>query len=172
MENNIYDIMMNPVRMRIIQTVGAVESITATEVCLKINDIPRTTVYRHISILINADVLIVVNERKIRGSIERTIALNIEQLSKHNTTDNIPQQALRFLMNTYSKFEKYFSKERKTPSNNVIFFNNTVLMMDDQEFNLFLSELQALLLKYQFDVKHGRKLRDISIISSPIESEN
>jgi len=50
-----------------------------------------------------------------------------------------------------------------------IFLNNTVLMLDDSEFDLFLSDLRTLLLKYQFETTQERKMRDISIISAPAD---
>lgn len=172
MPKDIYDIMLNSTRMRIIQAVATKESMSATEICDKITDVPRTTLYRHINILLDANVLRVVDEKKIRGSVERTLALNMDEIAKHNTIENVPQQAFGFLMNTYSKFEKYFNKENFVPADNKIFFNNTVMMMDDQEFDKFLSELHALLLKYHFDAAQGRKPRDISIISAPVEKQD
>jgi len=169
---DITEIMLNPVRMRIIQALATKESITANEICEKIRDVPRTTLYRHINILLEANVLTVLAEKKIRGSYERTLALNMDEIVRHNTSKNIPQQAFSFLINIYAKFEKYFSGENYLLGNNKIFFNNTVMMMDDQEFDQFLSELQTLLIKYHYDMADGRKPRDISIISSPVENEN
>lgn len=40
---DINNIMLNPIRMRIIQQFSNGQSITATELCEKIKDIPRTT---------------------------------------------------------------------------------------------------------------------------------
>ncbi|WP_026691199.1 helix-turn-helix domain-containing protein [Alteribacter aurantiacus] len=171
MTKSIYDIMLNPIRMRIVKTIAKNECMTSTEICVRIKDVPRTTLYRHISTLIDAGILKVVDENKIRGSVERILAMNVDEIAKHNTAENEPQQAFRFLMNIYGKFEKYFNEEKNVPANNVVFLNNTVMMMDDQEFDQFLSELQQLLLKYDYESADGRKPRDISIISSPTESE-
>lgn len=167
MPKDIYDIMLNPARMRIIQAFDSYNSTTANEICEIISDIPRTTLYRHINILIEADVITVTDERKVRGSVERTLSLNIDELSKQSAMDNIPQQAFRFFMVTYAKFKNYFSMDNSVPGTNTIFFNSTVMMMDDLEFDQFLSELQALFVKYRFDARDGRVPRDISIISSP-----
>lgn len=169
---DITEIMLNPVRMRIIQALTTKESITANEICEKICDVPRTTLYRHINILLEANVLAIVAEKKIRGSYERTLALNMGEIVQQNNAENKSQQAFSFLMNTYAKFEKYFNGDNGLIGNNKVFFNNTVMMMDDEEFELFLSELQTLLIKYHFDMADGRKPRDISIISSPVANEN
>lgn len=163
------EVMLNPVRIRVIQELAIRRSITATELCEKISDVPRTTIYRHINILLDNNILTVVSEKKIRGSLERTLALNVEEISKNNTLKNATGNAFSFLMNKYAGFHNYFSGERPDPAKDKIFFNNSVLMMNDNEFDQFLSELRVLLIKYSFEVANGRKARDISIISSPVE---
>ena len=168
---NMNEIMLNPIRMRIIQELASGQSITATELCEKISDIPRTTMYRHINILIDNNILSVVSEKKIRGSLERTLALNIGEISKNNTLENASQNAFGFLMNRYARFLNYFSGENPDPAKDKIFLNNSVLMMDDNEFDQFLSELRGLIIKYNFEGVNGRKARDISVISAPIEKE-
>jgi hypothetical protein len=127
--------------------------------------------YRHINILLDNDILSVVSEKKIRGSLERTLALNIGEISKHNTLENASQNALGFLMNRYARFHNYFSSENPDPAKDKIFLNNSVLMMDDNEFDQFLSELRGLIIKYNFEFANGRKTRDISVISAPTEKE-
>ena len=161
--------MLNPVRMRIIQELATRESITATELCEKISDVSRTTMYRHINILLDNNILSVISEKKIRGSLERTLALNIGEISKNNTLENASQNTLGFLMNKYARFHNYFSGENPDPGKDKIFLNNSVMMMDDNEFDQFLSELRGLIIKYNFEVANGRKTRDISIISSPVD---
>jgi hypothetical protein len=166
---NINEIILNPVRMRIIQEVSTVQSITANELCERISDVPRTTMYRHINILIDNSILTVVSEKKVRGSLERTIALNISEISKHNTIEHAAQNAFGFLMTNYGKFHKYFNGEHLDPTKDKIFLNNTVLMMSDKEFDHFIEELRQLILKYNFESTETRKARDISIISAPVE---
>ena len=164
---DINKILLNPIRMRIIQEFSNGQSITATELCEKIKDIPRTTMYRHINTLIENNILFVVSEKKIRGSLERTLKLNIKEITKHNTIENADENAFGFLMSTYSKFHTYFNNENANPAKDKIFLNNTILMMSDTEFDEFLGELSKLILKYNFDLSEERKARDISIISAP-----
>lgn len=168
---DINEVMLNSVRMRIVQELSTRQSMTATELCGKISDVPRTTMYRHINVLLDNNILSVVSEKKIRGSLERTLALNMGEISKHNTLENASQFALGFLMNRYARFHNYFSGKNPDPAEDKIFLNNAVLMMDDNEFDQFLSELRGLLIKYNFEVADGRKARDISVISAPTEKE-
>jgi len=168
---DINEIILNPVRMRVIQEMAAGQSMTASELCEKISDVPRTTMYRHIKILVDNKILAVVSEKKIRGSVERTLALNIEEISRHNTIENASQNAFRFLMNKYARLHNYFGSESPNPGKDKIFLNSTVMMMNDDEFDEFLSELQALLIKYSLGAKSGRRARDISVISAPADDE-
>jgi DNA-binding transcriptional ArsR family regulator len=165
---DIHLIMLNPIRMRIVQELAAKKSQTTTELCEKISDVPRTTMYRHIKVLLKNHILTVVSEKKIRGSLERTLALNVGEIKKHNTLQNASQNALTFLMERYARFHNYFNGENPDPGKDKYFFNNTILMLDDSEFDQFLVELQGLLKKYNFEAINGRKARDISIIHSPI----
>lgn len=166
---NINEIMLNPVRMRIIQQLAVNARMTATELSEKIDDVPRTTLYRHINVLLENELLAVVAERKIRGSLERTFSLNAGEFQKHNTLDNAAQQALGFLMNRYARYHDYFNGQAPNPARDRIFFNDTILMMDDDEFDKFLAELHDLLVKYSFEAGGGRKARDISVLSVPVE---
>jgi DNA-binding transcriptional ArsR family regulator len=166
---DINNIMLNPVRMRIIQVLSERKSMTTTELCKEMEDIPRTTLYRHVRILLDNNILLIVSEQKIRGSLERMLALNTKEMVSNNTLDNAAQNAFAFLMNRYARFQNYFNGKSPDPAKDKIFLNNTILMMTDNEFDQFLSELRGLLVKYNFEISEGRKTRDISIVSAPGE---
>jgi DNA-binding transcriptional ArsR family regulator len=168
---DINEIMLNPVRMRIVQQLAVRQSVTASELCAIISDVPRTTMYRHIGILLDSGIISVVSEKKVRGSLERTLALNVAEISRHNTIENAAQNALAFLMNIYTRLHSYFSKEKPDPGRDKIFLNSTVMMLDDGEFDQFLSELRDLLVKYSLKPAEGRRTRSISVISSPADPE-
>ena len=168
---DINEILLNPVRMRIIQELALRQNVTASELCAAISDVPRTTMYRHINVLLDCGVVSVVAEKKIRGSLERTLALNVGEITRHNTLENAARNALAFLLNRYARLHSYFSQKNADPGKDRIFFNTTVMMMDDGEFDAFLTELRDLLLKYSFKACEGRRARDISVISCPPDME-
>ena len=95
--------------------------------------------------------------------------MNIAEITRHNTLANATQNAFGFLMQQYAKFERYFNSENPNPAADRIFYNNTILMLTDDEFDAFLKDLQQLLQKYSFEYTENRKTRDISIISAPDE---
>lgn len=167
----INEIMLNPIRMRIVQIAAANEKTSASYICEKMPDIPRTTIYRHIKILIDNEILTVVAENKIRGSLERILSLSTAEIAKHNTLDNAKQNIFGFMMQQYAKFERYFNSEDPDPARDCLFYNNTIMMLTDEEYSAFLKELQLLLQKYSLEYTEERKVRDISIISAPNENQ-
>ncbi|WP_407359053.1 helix-turn-helix domain-containing protein [Microbacterium sp. LTA6] len=70
----IADVIMHPLRMRIIQHIGTHE-VTTTALREALPDVATATLYRHVAALVDAGIVAVVGERKIRGAVERTLAL-------------------------------------------------------------------------------------------------
>lgn len=99
------------------------------KLCDIIHDVPRTTLYRHINILLDNNILSVVSERKVRGSLERTLALNTEEMSKINSIESASQNALGFLMHKYASFQKYINNENPDPVQDKLFLSNSILML-------------------------------------------
>lgn len=165
------DVMLNPIRLRIFQELAARERMTAAELCEKLTDVPRTTLYRHINVLLENDILTVVSEKKVRGSLERTFALNIEVLKKQNRIENASQQIFAFLMNRYTRYHNYFQGENPDTGRDRIFYSVVLMMLNDSEFDQFLTELSGLITRYSFEVAEGRKARDICVMSVPVERE-
>ena len=168
---DINEIMLNPIRLRIVQELAKTQEMTTSELCRKLPDIPRATLYRHVNLLLENNILTVVSEKRVRGSLERTLALNVGEISKHNNLENAAQTALAFLMSKYASFQNYFSGENPEPGRDKVFLNNTILLANDEEFEQFLLELREILIKYNFEFAEGRKPRDISIISAPLKKE-
>jgi len=162
---NIPDIILNSTRMRIIQEVTLKEKIIVGELCGILNDIPRTTLYRHVGILIDNNILNVVEENRVRGTIERTLSINVEELQKLSDGD-LPKHILQILMSIYSRFLKYH-ESGNDPEVDKIFISSAVMMMSDDEFDNFLAEMHALSMKYFFESTPERKERNITVISAP-----
>lgn len=74
MNNAKEDLLLHPVRLRVIQAVAGRE-VTALQLARELPDIPQATLYRHLKVLSEAGVLSVVGERRVRNTTERTYAL-------------------------------------------------------------------------------------------------
>jgi hypothetical protein len=66
------ELLLHPVRLRIIGAFLGDRKLTTADLRAEIPDVPPTSLYRHLGHLIDARVLDVVAERRVRGTIERT----------------------------------------------------------------------------------------------------
>src|SRR5260370_28646786 len=69
------DLIIHPVRLRIIQAFGGGRRLTTQELASFVPDVPRASLYRHLNLLVDAGVLAVVEERPVRAIQERVYAL-------------------------------------------------------------------------------------------------
>jgi DNA-binding transcriptional ArsR family regulator len=167
---NIIEVILNPIRIRIIQEAAVKQIFTTADLCEKMNDIPRTTLYRHINILLKNNILTVVSEKKIRGSLERAFTLNMGELTNINTLENATHNVMGFFINKCMRFQNYLNGDNPDPNKDKLFLTSSVLMLNDHEFDQFLSDLWELIQKYNLEYEDGRKARDISVISSPVDN--
>ena len=70
------EIAMNPARQRIFQYFLLHETGTVKEIRKALPDIPSASLYRHIQILADSSILMVVGENRIRGTVESVYQLN------------------------------------------------------------------------------------------------
>lgn len=69
------DVLLHPVRLRIVQALLDDRVLTAADLRTELADVPPATLYRHLAVLVENQVLNVVAERRVRGAVERSYAL-------------------------------------------------------------------------------------------------
>ena len=164
------EIFLHPIRIRIIQLVANHTSMTVSAIADAMNDIPRSTIYRHVKILSENDVLVVVKEEKVRGTYEREYAFNREVLNRQDNEAH--KAAYSFLLKVLFDFHAYFKKPGANPVQDQLFLSQNTLLLSDEEFEQLKVDIYEVIKKYlNFAPQHERKARNISIISSPVRTE-
>ena len=69
------DLLLHPVRLRIVQAFRGDRELTTLQLSAELSDVPAASLYRHVARLVDADVLQVVAERRVRGAVEQTYVL-------------------------------------------------------------------------------------------------
>lgn len=162
-------VLSNPIRMQVMQYLQAHGEATTKQISKAITDVPAPTLYRHINTLLKEEVLLVKEERKVRGSLERLLAINVEKMAK-TVNSSISETAYQFLMELFMKFQKYGSKADADPQKDRLSLRTCVFTLTDNSFDSFMQEIGMVMEKYQKAEENG-KLRSISFISAPIEEE-
>ena len=68
-------LLLHPVRLRIMHAMSGGRVLTTSDLCARLPDVPKTTVYRHVSVLAAAGVLEVAGEQRVHGAVERRYRL-------------------------------------------------------------------------------------------------
>jgi AcrR family transcriptional regulator len=68
---NTADLILHPIRLRILQTFIGDRRLSARQVCALLPDVSQATLYRHFQKLTQAKILVVIEERPIRGTVEK-----------------------------------------------------------------------------------------------------
>jgi DNA-binding transcriptional ArsR family regulator len=68
------NLLLHPVRLRLILA-AAGRQVTAQQLAAELPDIPQATLYRQLNTLTDAGILLVVSERRVHNTIEKTYAL-------------------------------------------------------------------------------------------------
>jgi hypothetical protein len=71
------DLLLHPVRLRIVKAFLGDRALTTSQLTAEISDVPPGSLYRHVAMLAKAGVLQVVAERRVRGAVERTYTLRL-----------------------------------------------------------------------------------------------
>ena len=161
------DIITNPIRMKIMQFLQIRGEATTKQICEELNDIPQPTLYRHINYLLKEEVLIVKSERKVRGSLERLLALNETKFTENNDITDI---AYQFLMALYGSFQRYSDKDNADPYADMLSLRTYMFTLTDESYSNLFKELRELIDKYS-EPEQGGKSRSFSVISAPVTGE-
>ena len=162
-------VLSNPVRIQVMQYLQTHGEATTKQISEAISDVPAPTLYRHINTLLKEEVLLVKEERKVRGSLERLLAINVKKMSAVQSS-NISETAYQFLMELYMKFQKYSCKDNAAPQKDRLSLRTCIFTLTDDSFDHLMQDIAAVIDKYQEAEENG-KLRSISFISAPIEEE-
>lgn len=171
MKKNLMEVIMNPTRQRIVQYLMIHGQGSTGEMQLELQDIPPASLYRHVKLLLEAGLIEVEKEERIRGAVEKTYRL------KQNTDNEVNNQDIGAMFQTglislMTVFQKYFAQEGNDPVKDMLSFSTSTIMMTDEEFLEFLMKLNALSVEaIKNKPGEGRKARRLTLISSPNEEE-
>jgi DNA-binding transcriptional ArsR family regulator len=70
------DLLLHPVRLRIVHALSGGRALTTTQLCTGLPDVSRVTVYRQVALLVDGGFLEVAGEQRVRGAVERRYRLH------------------------------------------------------------------------------------------------
>ena len=168
---DIAKLILNPARLRILQYIRLYGSVRTSDIVKYLNDIPRATVYHHVKILEENNMIEVIKENRVRGTIEKVYALKEYTTSMEGET--FVALSTAFYVGLMQEMNEYFSRKEQDHKTDNVLFSSALLYMSDNEYENLLKSIADLLKPYiEQKPKSNLKLRKLSIISSPPVADN
>jgi predicted ArsR family transcriptional regulator len=172
------DLILHPVRMRIIQSLSSQRSLTVQQIAELLPDIPQATLYRHLNKLHKSGLLSIVKKRKIRGAVEKVYALE-EQAANithedmaHATPDDHMRYFMTYLATLMGDFSRYLAQENFNMLEDGVMYRKATMHLSDEEFQEFLQDLAAVYQKaLEKKPSKERKARQIATMIIPEPSK-
>lgn len=162
---------MNPVRQRVIQLLVRKERATTKQMLEELADIPAASLYRHLRVLLEANCITVLEETKVRGTVEKTYGLVKNPIGEYSK-DDMGELIQTSLLSLMGSFQSYFQKEEANPIEDMLALSTATLLLSDEELKDMLTEIGEVVKKVADNAySPERKERRLSIILSPCEQD-
>jgi hypothetical protein len=146
------DLLLHPVRLRIVQAFLGDRALTTTALAAELDDVPAGSLYRHVALLTKAGVLQVVAERRVRGAVERTYTLRLyaAQIGPGEVAAMTPAEHAHAFM-TYvagllTDFDRYLAAGAPDPVRDGADYRMGAMWLTDTEFVDFLRDFRTVFL--------------------------
>jgi DNA-binding transcriptional ArsR family regulator len=143
------DLLLHPVRLRIIQAFLGDRALTTAQLAAELRDVPAGSLYRHIALLTKAGVLQVVAERRVRGAVERTYTLRLlaAQIGADEAAAMSPAEHahafMAFVAGLLADFDRYLAAGPPDLRRDGVSYRMAALWLTDSEYADFLGDLLA-----------------------------
>lgn len=149
-DTKLTELILHPERLHILVTIAG-RSMTVKQIAFALPEISRASLYRHLSLMRKAKIIIAVSERRVRGQIERTYALNEEhsqipiQEAELMKPEDWERHISIVLAETMANFRKRLYSPEAEPLKDQITFRMTPLYLTDSEYEEFAEKLRDVL---------------------------
>ncbi|MGL4819058.1 MAG: helix-turn-helix domain-containing protein [Bacilli bacterium] len=150
----IFETLMHPVRIQIILVFTHQETITTADLQAKLPHVAPATLYRHLGELVKHGLIVVTDERKIRGAFERTYQMPTHpndliaaEIDFQDATQ-LQQFFFQFLMFQQQLLVQYVNRPNFNVVEDKFGFHSIPLTMTDEQFEAFNNDLRAVFTRY------------------------
>lgn len=133
------DILLHPIRLRIVLALASEQHMTTAQIAGRLPDVAHATLYRHVAVLADEGLLEVVDEQRVRGGIERTYALvsDAAQLGPEDVAEMSPDEQLRgfavFAASLVDAFGRYLSGPQARAQSDLVGYRQIPLWLGQGE---------------------------------------
>ncbi|MFE0380533.1 helix-turn-helix domain-containing protein [Streptomyces inhibens] len=170
------DLLLHPVRLRIVHTMTGGRTLTTAQLCDLLPDVSKATVYRHVGLLADAGILEVESEQRVRGAVERRYRLNRARsiidadtaasisLDDHRRGFAVAMAAL------LAEFNAYLDRGHADPTADLVGYRQHALWLSRDELTEMIGEMRSVIVSRMGNAPSPERTRHlISPILFPAE---
>lgn len=140
------ELLTHPVRLRIVHAMSGGRTHTTAQLCALVPESSKATVYRHVELLASGGVLEVVEERRVRGAVERRYRLRRERASIDGATVTPADHRQIFvaaMATLLAEFDAYITDDRADPVDDLVGYRQHSLWLDPDELAQLITGMRA-----------------------------
>lgn len=173
---NTLDLLLHPVRLRIVHAMSGGQTRTTSDLCARLPDVSKATVYRHVTLLAEAGLLEVVGEQRVRGAVERRYRLHrtravIDAAAAASMSLKEHRHGFTAAMGALlAEFNAYLDRAHADPTADSVSYRQYPLWLNQDELAELISEIRSIIVS-RMDNKPtlDRSPHLLSTILFPIE---
>ena len=167
------DLLLHPIRLRIVQALMA-NPMTPLQLRAHLGDVAQASLYRHIGQLADAGLITVVDERPVRGVVERTyaivesaVSIGADEIADASDDDHL-RYFTTFVGTLLAQFASYVADGDIDPAADGIGYRQAALWLSDDEFDTLVAQLTTAVQPHlQHEPSPARRRRLLSTIVLP-----
>ena len=173
---NTRDLLLHPVRLRIVHAMYGGRIRTTSDLCARLPDVSKATVYRQVALLVEGGLLEVASEQRVHGAVERRYRLH--QARAVIDRDAAAAMSLEehrhgfaaAMAGLIAEFNTYLDREAADPTADLVGYRQIPVWLNHDEAAELISAVRASI-ESKMDNKPapGRSLYLLSPILFPIE---
>lgn len=173
MKNSKTKLILHPVRMKITQSLLNGKKLNVQQIAERLTDVPQATLYRHLNKLLEADVIEVVQENQIRGTVEKVYGLKEQSINSPEEFKNFSKDQHLELFFTFTTqlvglYENYLNLGEVDLLKDGVSYRVANLNLTDEEFIELVKNISSLYQKAMLnEPTPERKRRNFATIIIP-----
>ncbi|MFJ6852924.1 helix-turn-helix domain-containing protein [Streptomyces sp. NPDC091271] len=143
------ELLAHPIRLRIVHAMGGGRLLTTAQLCARIPEASKATVYRHIDLLVSGGILEVAEEHRVRGAVQRHYRLRQDravigsETVRTLTSEGHRQAFTTALAALLAEFTAYLDRDGADPMADLVGYRQHALWLSQAELEELIHELRA-----------------------------
>ncbi|MEV5964019.1 helix-turn-helix domain-containing protein [Kribbella sp. NPDC051952] len=146
------ELLGHPVRLRIVHALRGGRELTTGELGVRIADVSKATLYRHVELLAGGGILEVADERRVRGAVERRFRLRVERASisaeqvAQLTADDHRHGFAVAMAALIAEFNSYLDHDDADPIEDLVGYRQHGIWLSREELEQLIEGMRAAIL--------------------------